>query len=120
MHLKTLWLLNVNLLLNNAIEKCGPHIHLMDLPTHLCCNRYDQKNRSIPSYGSEVLIIIDSLYHEERCRISRQTVQKSLSVQLRKGTQIKTGRTILKLIVGHKFRYKSYSQVHSRRHSFSR
>ena len=54
MQLKALWLLNVHLLLNDPIQECGFDIHLEDLPTHLC--------RSIPSYRSEDLIIIDSLY----------------------------------------------------------
>ena len=62
MHLKALWLLNVHLLLYEAIEKCGLHIHLVDLPTHLCCYRYNGADRSISSHGSEGLLIINSLY----------------------------------------------------------
>jgi hypothetical protein len=38
MHLKSLRLLNVHLLLYETNQKCGLHIHLMDLPTHLYYN----------------------------------------------------------------------------------
>ena len=62
MHLKALWLLNVHLLLYEAIEKCGLHIHLVDLPTHLCCYRYNGENGSISSHESKGLLIIYSLY----------------------------------------------------------
>ena len=34
--IKTFRLLYVHLFLNLAIEECSLHIHLMDLPTHLC------------------------------------------------------------------------------------
>ena len=62
MHLKALWFLNVHLLLYNVIQKCGFDIHPMDSPTHLCCNRYNGSTRSISSYGSKGLIIINSFY----------------------------------------------------------
>jgi hypothetical protein len=38
MHLKSLWMLNVHLLLYDSIQKCGFHIHLVDLRTHLYYN----------------------------------------------------------------------------------
>lgn len=60
-HLKSLGLLNINLLLQYAIHKCGLYIHLVDAPTHLCRYGHDRANGSISGYWGERLIIVNAL-----------------------------------------------------------
>ena len=62
MNLKALQLLNIFLLLYNPIEKCGLHIHLVDLPTHLCCNGDYCSDRRVMRNWCKGLVIIYSLY----------------------------------------------------------
>ena len=61
-YLKAFGLLKVHLLLNDSIEECSLHIHLVNVPSHL---RWERKNHPygiIPCDRCKGLLIINPLY----------------------------------------------------------
>ena len=69
-HLEPLWLLNVCLLLYKTIQKHYLHIHLMDLPTHPCCNGHNTLDGNISQNRCECLIIVNPLNMRESVKRS--------------------------------------------------
>ena len=60
MCLEALWLLYVHFLLYHTVQERSLDIHLVNLPSHLHCQRDDGSDRSVSRYWSKSFFIVNA------------------------------------------------------------